>query len=211
MRPRNPPSFELQRLVEQELGRDERVAWTGQPDGTRMALASIPIVLFAIPWTAFACFWIVAASGFKVPTFEGPEGWFPLFGVPFVLVGLGMLSSPYWVIRQARKTIYAVTTKRILTLSPGALFGGVSVESYFPDAETRLKRIQRADGSGDLIIGQYGEEEPSAFSAEGRRRARLAGLEGFRGRVSHAVRLVGIPEVREVENLVQALAATPHL
>jgi hypothetical protein len=43
---------------------------------------------------------------------------FPLFGVPFVLIGLGMLAAPYWMRRKAQNTVYALTDKRALILSP---------------------------------------------------------------------------------------------
>jgi len=42
------------------------------------------LFLFAVPWTAFAVFWVVMAAA------TGPW-WFALFGVPFVLVGLALL------------------------------------------------------------------------------------------------------------------------
>ena len=37
---------------------------------------------------------------------------FPLFGLPFVLIGLGMLTAPHWAKRKALRTAYAVTDRR---------------------------------------------------------------------------------------------------
>src|SRR6478609_3430837 len=102
-------SFKLQQLIHSELRPSEVLAWSSSPRPGRMALRALPLVLFGIPWTAFALFWIAGASGFKMPDFSHGFGFFPLFGVPFVLIGFGMLTSPYWMRRKARRTAYVVT------------------------------------------------------------------------------------------------------
>jgi len=68
-------------------------------------MKSIPIVLFGIPWTAAALFWMALTSGFEMPNFNFKDGFdvFPLFGIPFVFIGLEMLSSPLRMIRKAKK------------------------------------------------------------------------------------------------------------
>ena len=99
----NPLDSKIERLLHEELGPTEKLLWSAAPAPGRLARITLPIFLFAIPWTAFAIFWIAGASGFKRPNFGQPAGLFPLFGVPFVLIGLGMLSSPYWARRKARR------------------------------------------------------------------------------------------------------------
>ena len=94
--------YRLTMLVDRELVDGEELIWTGQPRPSRFAIRSLPIVLFGIPWTAFSLFWICGAAGFKPPDFTGPMDLFPLFGVPFVLIGIGMLASPLWMVRKAR-------------------------------------------------------------------------------------------------------------
>lgn len=151
---------ELETRVRSEIRVGERLLWVGQPRPGRFALQSLPIVLFGILWTGFAVFWMVSASDFL---FHGPGGnggpggfgaifaCFPLFGLPFVLIGLGMLSSPYWRWRQAKQTCYALTDRRAIVWQAGT-FGGVSVRSYGPEALGRIHRTEYADGSGDLIF-----------------------------------------------------------
>ena len=56
-----PP--ELATLVDAELASGERIAWTGQPNLETIPPASIPLMMFGIPWTAFAVFWMWAAGG----------------------------------------------------------------------------------------------------------------------------------------------------
>src|SRR5262245_41285862 len=138
-------------LVQAELQPGESVRWLDQPIPTRFALSALPVFLFAIPWTAFSLFWIWGASQAKC---DGREaGLFALFGIPFVLVGLGMFASPGWAMRRARRTVYLVTDRRAVVLSAG--FGGaVSVRSFEPEKLGNLRRDQRADGSGSLVFGQ---------------------------------------------------------
>ena len=141
--------FSLQEIISSEIERGEKVLWAGQPDPARFARKSLPIVIFGIPWTAFALFWVAGAAGFKIPDFN--KGWdlFPLFGVPFVLIGLGMLSAPQWLKRKARNTAYVVTDKRAVIFEGGR---NTAIRSFGPEALEDLKRTQRADGSGDIAF-----------------------------------------------------------
>jgi hypothetical protein len=184
-----PP--ELDALVQAELASAEQLLWVGQPSPRRYLLISIPIVLFAIPWTGFAVFWVLGASGILFgglpKNAPGPAGFFacfPLFGLPFILVGLGMLSSPYWLLRKARRTCYALTDRRAIIWEPG-IFGSVSVRSYGPAQLTRIRRNQRADGSGDMIFEEY-----ATYDNRGHRSISSRGF-------------MGIERVREIEELLR--------
>lgn len=190
---RSMMELDFDRLLRSELERGEELLWTGQPRAGRMMLGTIPIVLFAIPWTAFSVFWIGMALSFAVHFGEGakepePFRWFslvfPLFGLPFLLIGLGMLSAPWWVWRKAKRTCYAVTDRRAIIRDPG-LSRGVTVRSFRPDQLRRIVRTERADGSGDLIF-----EGPPQHYGQHRR---SFGRPGF----------FGISNVREVEQLIQ--------
>jgi len=143
--------YELQMIVEAELHDDEQLLWSGQPNPKRLMLRAMPIVLFAVPWTAFAVFWMCGAAGFKVPDFKDGQSFFPLFGIPFVLIGIFMLCSPLLALRKARRTIYAVTDQRAIIFQKGT---SLQIESFGPDdLGDTIKRL-RNDGSGDLILEQ---------------------------------------------------------
>jgi hypothetical protein len=189
-----PP--ELDGLVQAELARGEQLLWVGQPLPRRYVLMSIPIVVFGIPWTAFAVFWMLGASGIlfagpanNAPVPAGLFACFPLFGLPFVLIGLGMLSAPYWLLRKARRTCYAVTDRRAIIWEPG-VFSSVSVRSYGPAQLGRIRRNQRADGSGDLIFEEY-----ASYDNQGHRTISSRGF-------------VGIERVREIEELLRKALLT---
>jgi len=146
---RNLP-YELRQMVEAELNDDENLLWTGQPKPGRMAIKALPVTLLAIPFTAFAVFWMCGASGFKMPDFsKGGFSFFPLFGLPFLFVGLGMLSSPLWKMRMAKRTIYVLTDKRAIIFAGG---WKINIRSFSADQLQDLSRKQHANGSGDIVF-----------------------------------------------------------
>ena len=115
MYPQQVISRELQARVKRELEPGESIAWMEQPVPRFFTISSITMILCAIPWTAFSIFWICSAAGFKMPNFSrGGFSLFPLFGLPFVLIGLGMFSSPFWAYRRALKTVYVITNRRAI-------------------------------------------------------------------------------------------------
>ena len=184
MTPVLPP--EADRLVRDELRPGEQLVWAGQPLPRLFGRQSIALVIFGIPWTAFAVFWVAAAGGItshaRNGNFLSLFSCFPLFGLPFVLVGLGMLSSPFWMRRKAMRTAYAVTNQRAIVFE-GRAFGGIKVQSFMPDRLTSMTRTERADGSGDLVFEQFQQRVGSGTNTVRR---------GF----------FAVERVRDVENLI---------
>ena len=135
-----------------ELQRGERVIWQGKAIG-RLTATSFSIWLFAIPWTAFALFWTGMAGLFTLFSGNGSGGafdWiFPLFGLPFILVGIGMLATPFLGPRKAARTMFAITDQRVMRIYAGRQ---LSVQSL-PLAEIgAMERTEMRDGSGSLKI-----------------------------------------------------------
>jgi hypothetical protein len=143
---------ELEDKVKRELESGERILWMEQPIPRYFTAMSTGAFLFAIPWTAFAVFWMCGAAGFKLPDFsKGGFGLFPLFGLPFVLIGIGMLSTPLWVYRRAFKTVYVITDRRAITFDAG---WKTTIRSYAPAQLQNIHRKEKRDGSGDVVLGQ---------------------------------------------------------
>jgi hypothetical protein len=183
---------ELASLVDAELAKGETIAWIGQPIPWRFACSSIPIALFGVPFTAFAFFWIAGASGFRFPGSSNAFSFFPLFGIPLVLVGLGMLLSPLWMLYRAGQIVYAVTDRRALVIER-SLLGRVTIRSFEPARLTDVTRTQYADGSGNLIFLREYRPDPR-YGANGRR-----------GRFFE-VGFLAIPDVKEAEDRLRELA-----
>ena len=59
----NSVDHQVYQQVSQELQQGEGIEWLGQPNPGKYAKGSAKIVLFAIPWTAFALFWMAGAAG----------------------------------------------------------------------------------------------------------------------------------------------------
>jgi hypothetical protein len=101
-----------------------------------------------------------------------------------VAVGLGMLGSPFWMWRRARRTCYALTERRAILWEPG-WFGSVDVRSYGPDDLGKTHRVQRRDGGGDLVF----EEVVTLHRRHDGHRSANVRRHGF----------LGVDDVRDVE------------
>jgi len=141
-------------LFQGDLLSDEELLWTGQPD-TSSVLAAEDLVLipFALFWTAFACFWEAAALGwiFVPEEAERPPLIFPLFGLPFVLIGLyllfGRIIYRNW---KKRHTYYAVTDKRVLVLTT---VGSRNLQAAYTDSVPGVGKSVRRNGVGTISFG----------------------------------------------------------
>ncbi len=195
----SPLSWDTNQTLSTELNPSETLVWAGQPLCNRLWYGSIPIVLFATPWIAFSVFWKITAIGMTrhasssvIPSSMASVA-FPLFGFPFILVGLAMLSTPYWMRRAAQKTIYALTNQHALILTP-AWRNGFTVRSIPPEDLSALSRTHRSDGSGTLIFTRL--TSTSTVDSDGRRLTRTVGFEN-------------IANVRDVETLIERTFRPP--
>lgn len=204
----------LKDALAQELAPGEQLRWVGQPIPRAgcMWLAIFP-VFFGLFFTGFAIFWIVSVLRMQGNNnAQGGMGFlFALFGIPFVLVGLGIMSTPYWIRRRfhkaALRTIYAVTDKRAIIIDGGymgdspmgmlvggmtrMLLRGTSIRSYTADKLGQIIRQQRDDGSGDVLFGEI------LYTSQ-RDNMRQIQRDGF----------FSVPNVKEVEDHIKALAST---
>lgn len=134
----------------------EAIRWVGRPSSARTLRAAAVIWLFAVPWTAFSLGWEFMAlqgwlSGKPSPstshTVMGVV--FPLFGLPFVLVGLGMMAAPFLAWHWARQSVHVIGHRRFATMTVGRR---LKVKSYRLDDIVRTERTEKRDGSGTLKV-----------------------------------------------------------
>jgi hypothetical protein len=180
----------LQQRLRSELSTGESLVWVGQPNPARALKSAILSTIFFIPWTAFSLFWIAGASGFKMPTFDTGWSLFPLFGTPFLLIGIWGLSAPLRARRDARYIIYALTNQRALAIEGVKT---ITVKSYLPGDIVDVVRTEHKDGSGDLVLRQESYKDSDGDSRNRRH--------GF----------FGIDGVRQVEKLVRNLTSPNRL
>ena len=175
---------QLQQRLRAELKPGESLVWAGQPSPDRFMRDGFKTWFFFLPWTAFAIYWMAGASGFHWPRFDREWDLFPLFGLPFLFIGLGGMSMPYWKRREARSTIYAITNRRAITIE-GAK--SITVKSYLAADIADLERTEHQDGGGDLVLRKEGYRDSDGDKQTSRY--------GF----------FAIADVRRVEQLIEAL------
>jgi hypothetical protein len=150
----NPNDAQLR--AQSELQSGESLYWAGTADPLRAAVAALPAALFGIPFAGFALFWVTQAyhatsamSKSSSNAFTNGFRVFPLFGLPFLFVGLGIILAPLWAFLKGGSTVYAVTNKRIMIISGG---NSRSVKSFTPADIVSVEHRERPDGSGDIVI-----------------------------------------------------------
>ena len=148
----NATMSRLRLALERELRGDEAVVWHGWQLG-RLELRAFGLYLFAIPWTAFAVLWTTLATVGIANSGEDGPGWigwaFPLFGLPFIAVGVAMLAGPFMPLMQKGRVLYVVTDRRILKLS---LSRELEVQAVPADRIGLVLRHEKRDGTGRLQV-----------------------------------------------------------
>ena len=132
--------------VHLNLDRGERQLWAGQPkQGVMLRASDAYMIPFSILWAGFAVFWEVSVLATNAP------GFFALFGVPFVLMGLYITIGRFFVdARRRAGTTYAVTTDRVIIST--RLFSA-STKSLNLKTLTDVTLNERSDGSGTITFG----------------------------------------------------------
>lgn len=177
----------LRQKVDKELEIDESIRWIEQPIPYFFTISSLIAFLFAIPWTSFAIFWMYMASSFDIL--------FALFGIPFVVIGFGMLSSPIWLRLSAKNTAYVITNKRALSIYiPIISFANIistTIRNYPPSQLKNIYRQERADGTGDVVMAV---------------KYRIKYINNHRHRTTEEIGFMRIRNPQEVEKMLRQLA-----
>lgn len=135
------------------LVRDEEILWQGRP-GKDIAWGSLlgPQTLMGVFFTGFSLFWISSAASM---TGQGnapfPFQFFPLFGLPFLGIGLYMVGGhAIWDVYVRSTTHYTLTTQNAF-VARGVL-GKRTLESH---PINQMSRIVLEDGTpGSVIFGE---------------------------------------------------------
>ena len=94
----------------------EEILWQGRPDAEiRWSDLRPQKLVFGLFYAGFAVFWMVAAGGmvWGGPMGGGPFALFPLFGIPFLLIGLNIMGGHViWDAYKRGRTWYTLTDRR---------------------------------------------------------------------------------------------------
>ncbi len=136
-----------------ELRSGEKILWSGEQIGSLNPL-HFGIYLFAVPWTTFSFFWtamaVAGVSTMQEDVGGGLLAWaFPLFGTPFIAVGIGMMALPFQPWWERGKVLYAITNERVLKLRLGRQ---LKVDSCPKNRIGTYNRIESRKGNGALRL-----------------------------------------------------------
>ncbi len=148
-------------MFQADLLKDEKILWAGQPEPKLFTGADfflIPMGLFVF---CFAIFW---ESGVLGITHMGshhdmpfPFSFFPLFGIPIVLMGFYILFGRFFFKSwKQRNTYYAVTNQRALILCTAP---NRSLQAVLINANSNLNKSVGSDGTGTI---SFGDSSPKA-------------------------------------------------
>lgn len=159
------PSDALKHLS-RELA-EEKVLWAGRPSPYLVLLTSLPLLILAVPWTIFAVSWeLLALGSFLNPgagKVTGPGGFFgyvfPFVGIPFIVIGVGMLAAPALGFYKAKRTVHVLTDTRLV--SAVLMWRDFAITTVLPEKIVSITRRQKADGSGTLtfLLGRHRDGE----------------------------------------------------
>jgi hypothetical protein len=185
----------LEQAFLSELQPDELLLWTGRPgQGLLFRSYDVFMIPFSLLWGGFAFFWefsvlyhlhLAKTQGSSIPQYI--DLLFPLFGIPFCIVGLYLIFGRFLQdIYRRRKTGYAITNKRAIIVTG---FFGHTVQSYYLDKLDNIRLKVRQDGSGTIRLA-----EP---------RSVLIPSWQYEWLIGDRRSLEGIANVREVFGLIQ--------
>jgi hypothetical protein len=184
-----PP--DLDDAVRRELATSERRLWAGTPDPGAFARAYIALTIFGRVFAGLAA--VLMITPFLITFPHSMSAFiFVLSGIPLLLIGASLASTPLWMRRKAARTVYALTDRRAIVIEGSVFRGTQTVASYTPERLTNLSRTEHQNGTGDLVFEQV------------RAGYRKNGSEVYRPRG-----FLGIHNVREVEQLLQSTLLNP--
>jgi hypothetical protein len=144
--------------IQSELTPGERIHWVGKPDPSIIFSASDVLAIpFSLMWGGFAIFWEYMAVTATPKAHNAPGAFiyiFPLWGIPFVCIGLYMIFGRFfykvWI---KKRTTYAVTDQRILVIMEGFRR---QVQAQFLNQVPAINKSIGSNGEGSLIFGNLG-------------------------------------------------------
>ena len=155
-----PP--DLRHAADASLQAGERAEWAGRASPARAFFSAAALWLFAVPWTAVSLVFfgsaLAAVLGVaRIDGAEGPMAWFfLLFSLPFVTIGAALLSAPFWAAREARRSVFLITDRRVLKVGAER---GRSVKALAAAALRGVEVKIGADGRGRVkALGPVGKD-----------------------------------------------------
>jgi hypothetical protein len=188
-----------------ELDEGEQVLWSAHPI-TGRALSGSPGRVYLILAIVFGSVGLLMLVVGLILLLALRDGAAAASVAPFIIGGtflfLTLMFGIFAIVFNAspRGTFYAITERRIIVITRGRFY---TVDSYSRDDIGRITRMERPDGSGDLIFAQGGRNAAGAYGYNyGNYNAGYGGGT-YSPSMMNTGRFVGIANVRTAEQLVR--------
>ncbi|MEY2542806.1 MAG: hypothetical protein QOE81_267 [Verrucomicrobiota bacterium] len=140
--------------ISSELSPDEKLLWSDRPrQGVFFRSTDLFLIPFSLLWGGFAIFWELSVLGLnpQVHQTHPPPAFFPLFGIPFVAMGLYVMFGRFFVdAAQRRKTMYGITNQRVIIRS--GLFTRTT-KSLNLRTLSDVTLSEKSNGTGTITLG----------------------------------------------------------
>jgi len=144
-----------QQEISRVLDSEETLIWSGMPrHGLLLRPSDALMIPFSLMWGGFAIFWEATVLRSRAP------GFFALWGIPFVLVGLYLIVGRFFVDAKIRaNTFYGLTNRRAIIVS--GIFSKTT-NSLPLRTLTNISLQERSDRSGTIML-----DRPQPYSSWG--------------------------------------------
>jgi len=105
-----PEVEQVRSSLSKHIRQGEKVLWIGKPEKIPFVIPIMGTIPVGLVFMGFSIFWMWTATSTGAP-------WpFALFGLPFVLISIGItFGSPIWQLMRYQNTEYMITDQRIIT------------------------------------------------------------------------------------------------
>jgi hypothetical protein len=146
--------YDLSRQLESALESSEHLLWSGAPvTGIRFTMFDWFMIPFSIAWGGFAIIWEVLAISAFIDSLEESFDLFvlifPIFGIPFVIIGAYMMVGRFIAdARERERTYYGITDRNVIIITGKEQNIRVLPLASLHDVMMKARR----DGSGTIML-----------------------------------------------------------
>lgn len=147
--------YDLSSQLQSALDPSEHILWSGAPvTGVRFSLFDWFMIPFSLFWFGFSVVWEVLAISAFIESLQDSFDLFvlifPIFGIPFVIIGYQMLIGRFFSdARNRERTYYGITDRNVIIVT-----GKEQNIHVLPVASLPVVHLsERRNGIGSIMLG----------------------------------------------------------
>ncbi len=143
--------------IRSKLKADETVLWYGRPSAEGLRKHYKIPAAGGVFFIVFSILWIVGAS-FQAGRTPASDFWFPLIGIPFLLIGIFLSLLPMQAASRVNRMMYVVTDRRLLIMGMGVFVSRLTIDGR---ESFSVEVSERGDGRGDVSLHVGNRKDPT--------------------------------------------------